>query len=115
MQHLLQGKPRLWETEGWASEMGVPSPPGRAYGWEEFRGKQSPIAAVLACQQAVRASTDDYLAKLTSEDLDRPVRFFDGSERPLREILVLLVAHTASHAGEIAALKGVQGGQGLPF
>ena len=68
----------------------------------------------VACPAGPRHKTDAYLANLCAGDLDRKVRFFDGSERPLADVLVILIVHTASHAGEIAALKGVQGVQGLP-
>jgi hypothetical protein len=30
-------------------------------------------------------------------------------------VLARFIAHTACHAGEIAAVKGMQGLQGLPF
>ncbi len=115
VQTLFQGKPRLWETQGWAEKVGVPSPPGRAYGWEEFRDRKLALAPIMEYQQGVRAATDAYLVGLTADDLDRKVRFFDGGERPLGEILVTLAVHTASHAGEIAALKGVAGVKGLPY
>jgi hypothetical protein len=115
VQTLLQGKPRIWETEGWAARVGVPAPPAPASGWEEFRKRKLAIEPVLAYQEAVRAATDAYLATLRADDLDRKVRYFDGGERSLADVLVTLMVHTASHAGEIAAVKGMQGVQGLPF
>jgi hypothetical protein len=54
------------------------------------------------------------LAKLTDDELDRQVSFF-GSESSVADVLVRFVAHTAGHTGEIAAVKGMQGLQGLPF
>jgi uncharacterized damage-inducible protein DinB len=64
--------------------------------------------------EAVRNATDEYLARLTDDELDRQVSFF-GSESPVAGVLVRFVAHTAGHAGEIAAVKGMQGLHGLPF
>jgi hypothetical protein len=51
---------------------------------------------------------------LTAEELDRRVLFLD-KERRVADVLAMLVVHNLSHAGEIAALKGVQGAAGLAF
>jgi hypothetical protein len=40
---------------------------------------------------------------------------FAGKMFPAAEVLMILIVHTASHAGEIAAIKGMQGIKGLPF
>jgi hypothetical protein len=114
VQQVLQGKPRIWETEGWAEKIGLPIPPGGGRGWDEVRGAALSLAPVLQYQQAVRTATDAYLATLTPADLDRSVTLFNG-ERPAAEVFALLVTHSTGHAGEIAALKGVQGVKGLPF
>ena len=114
VQNILQGKPRIWETGGWSEKIGLTTPPGRGRGWDEIKGKTLVIAPVLAYQQAVRAATDACLANLTAEDLDRKVTFV-GTERPVADVIALVIAHTAHHTGEISALKGVQGGKGLPF
>ncbi len=114
VQDVIQGRSRIWEAEGWAEKIGLPFPPGRGRGWEEIRAPTLALAPVLAYQQAVRAATDAYLASLTPEELDRPVAFFNG-QRPVADVLALLVSHMLGHFGEIAALKGVQGVKGLPF
>jgi hypothetical protein len=71
-------------------------------------------APVLAYAEAVCEATNGYLARLTDDELDRRVSFF-GRESSVGDVLARFVAHTASHAGEIAAVKGMQGLQGLPF
>ena len=110
---VLQGRPRLLDNAEWASKIGIESPgPGR--GWEEFRTRTLPLEPVRAYEQAVRADTESYLATLTAADLDRKLNFA-GRERTVGGVLVMLVGHILSHAGEIAALKGVQGCKGLPF
>jgi len=38
---------------------------------------------------------------------------FAGGERTVAEMLLLAASQSLSHAGEIAALKGVQGAKGL--
>ena len=59
-----------------------------------------------------RLPGDAYLATLTAAELDRKVAFA-GGERTVAEMLLLAASQSLSHAGEIAALKGVQGAKGL--
>lgn len=114
IQQVLQGKPRLWETEDWAGKLGVSQPPGMGGGWDEVRKSTIAVDAVLAYQAAVQAATDAYLATLTADELDRTVNIM-GGQRPAATVLILLAHHACSHAGEIATVKGMQGIKGLPF
>jgi hypothetical protein len=57
---------------------------------------------------------DEYIATLTDEELARKVQSI-GGEQPIASVLALIVIHAAGHYGEVAALKGAQGGKGLPF
>jgi hypothetical protein len=72
------------------------------------------LAPLLDYLQQVRAATDAYLAGVTPEELDRIVQIA-GQDRPVAQVFVLLVVHSAAHTGEISALKGVSGAKGLPF
>ncbi len=114
IQVFIQGKQSLFEQGGWAAKIGVSAPPRPGQPWDEYKHKTFSLAPFLAYQQEVRAATDRYLAQLTPEELDRKVNFA-GRERTVGEVLTMLVGHIASHSGEIAALKGVQGAKGLPF
>jgi hypothetical protein len=114
IQAILQGKPRGWDVQGWSGKVGIQAPPGPGHGWEEFKTLRLPIAPVMDYGQAVREATDAYLANLTAEELDRQVNFASRM-MPAAEVLMMSVVHTASHAGEIAAVKGMQGIKGLPF
>jgi len=114
VQEILQGKTRVWEDECCGEKTGVKNTPGYGGNWEEFKHMTVELSPVLDYQQAVRAATDAYLEKLTLEDLDRKVKFA-GGERSVADMLILSSSHTLSHAGEIAALKGMQGVKGLPF
>ncbi len=62
----------------------------------------------------MQAATDAYLERLADEDLDREVTMMGGT-RQVADALTTVAAHTLEHSGEIAALKGVQGGKGLPY
>lgn len=110
---VIQGKPRLWDTEDWGAKMDINPPPGRG-NWEGIKGKTVPLELVLAYQRVVLAATDAYLAALTDEELVRRVNFI-GGEQPVADILATMVVHTSFHVGEISALKGVQGLKGLPI
>ena len=113
-QTIIQGQPMLWETGGWSQQIGLPHPPAAGRGWDEVKATLVTLAPVQAYAQAVRATTESYLAALTDEELDRTVQFF-GGDRPVADVIATFVSHTVGHAGEIAALRGVQGVKGLPF
>ncbi len=114
IQAVLQGNPRCWEAEGWGRKIGILTPPEPGRGWDEFKTIKISVAPVLAYEQSIRLATDAYLADLTIEGLNRQVNFA-GNVLPAAEVLMTLVVHIASHAGEIAAVKGMQGIKGLPF
>ena len=88
----------------------------RGYGqsWDESKHTPLWLAPLLGYRASVRAATDAYIANLTPTELDRQVELI-GSQRPVADALAIMVVHIASHGGEIAALKGVQGLKGLPF
>jgi DinB superfamily len=114
IQTVLQGKPRCWEAEGWGRKIGIQAPPEPGRGWDEFKTIKISVAPVLAYEQSIRVATDIYLADFSVEELNRQVNFA-GNVLPAAEVLMTLVVHIASHAGEIAAVKGMQGIKGLPF
>jgi len=114
IQAVIQGKPLYWEEKQWGLKIGVQNPPEQGRSWDQYKNIKIFIAPVLAYEQAIRVATDTYLADLTVDELDRRVNFA-GNELPVAEVLMTLVVHSASHAGEIAAIKGMQGIQGLPF
>jgi hypothetical protein len=115
IQSWLQGKPMLWETQGWGARIGVATPAGGSESsWEEARQATLKLAPILAYQEAVCEATGAYLAALTPEELERPVQIFNR-DRPAAHLLVIVESHILGHMGEIAALKGVHGGKGLPY
>ncbi|HEX6817264.1 MAG TPA: DinB family protein [Ktedonobacterales bacterium] len=114
VQRVLQGKPLLWDAEGWNQKIGVEVRPGRDQGWDAIRETTIALAPVLEYAQAVHAATDEYLAELTPEELERKVDFFVPDAR-VADVLSILAVHVAAHSGEIAALRGIQGVKGLPM
>jgi len=114
VQSILQAKPRIWESQKWGQNIGIQEPPGPGSNWDEIRAIKMTMAPLLAYGQALRKATDTYLANLTPAELEHQVNFA-GQPRSVAEILMILVVHIASHAGEMAAVKGMQGIKGLPF
>lgn len=111
---VFQRKLSIWEDEEWSDKTGVETPPGPGRGWETFTHPWISVAPLLTYQQSVRAATEAYLAKLTDKELERRVVLF-GRDVPVAEVLMTLVVHSSAHAGEIAAMRGMQGVQGLPY
>ena len=115
IQKVLQDKPRLWEAQGWAAKTGVTTEtPGYGGNWDAYKHLKLAYKPFLDYQDAVRAATAAYLAKLTPAELDRVAKF-PGGDRSVAAMLTLLITHTLCHAGEIAVLKGIQGVKGLPY
>ena len=108
----LQGGQRIWEREGLGARFGLESSPGRD--WDELRRTAFEAEPLLEYGAAVWAATEDYAARLTSEELDRSVTFFRG-ERPVADVLTILINHLVGHLGEVSALRGMQGTTGLPL
>ena len=114
IQSILQEKPLIWEEGGWREKISLKNPPSYGTDWDEFKHITLALDPVLDYQQKVRAATNTYLDKLQSEELGCVVQFA-GGERKVSDMIILLANHTTSHAGEIAAIKGVQGVKGLPY
>jgi hypothetical protein len=114
MQGIIQGKPGCWDEQGWLGKIGIQAPGGPVNNWGVFKTTYVAIAPVLAYGQVVHAATDAYLAAMTADELDRQVSFIRRM-LPVGEVLIILMNHITCHAGEIAAVKGMQGIKGLPF
>ena len=107
IQEKLQDKPSIWKRTR------IQKPPGIGEDWSEYKRKQIDIQPLLGYKDEVWAATDAYLASLKAEELDRKVKL-GGKERTVADVLVLSASQSLNHAGEIAALKGIQGAKGLP-
>jgi hypothetical protein len=113
---LLQSVPPLYATT-WAGRVGVEAPQmNLALDWA--RGLQPDLAALRQYGQAVNEAVSAYTVKLGDDDLDREIDL-TGAGLGVRTVgwalNALVAAHHNNMAGEISALKGVQGAQGYPF
>jgi hypothetical protein len=118
----LQHRKPLYETT-WAGKVGMNElMPRQGKEWEDYadwtRRVRVDLPSVREYARAVYANSDEYLASLTSEDLDTPIDLagVGGNKVTLGHVLSRsVVAHVDNIAGEISCLKGLQGLQGYPF
>ncbi|HXH23233.1 MAG TPA: DinB family protein [Dehalococcoidia bacterium] len=113
IQQIIQGKPTVWESGGWAAKLGRETPPNL---WQGEAPRPFDLFDFLGYRRAVYSASELYIAGLSAEDLDRALPF-PGRDwsMSLAQLLTVVVSHCTAHAGEIAALRGVFGGKGLPY
>jgi uncharacterized damage-inducible protein DinB len=111
---IITGEPTLWESAGWKEKFSLENAPDMGEDWTEYREATLTLELLKAYTEAVNQRTQAVLNDLTPENLDETVKFFTDND-PKGNVWVLLISHALIHSGEIAAIKGVLGGQGLPF
>jgi DinB superfamily len=111
IQSVLQGKPSLWEAGRWDEQIGIISLPVRGHDWTGVDLALLQAPALFAYAQVVDQATSTYLNLLNDTDLEEQVEVY-GQEQARGEVLFSIIIHNTSHAGEIAALKGLQGIRG---
>jgi hypothetical protein len=109
---LILGRERQWVRGEWAAKLGLPSsfrlePEHAEFGNFDFSAYRPYIDAVYEKAMAV-------LESLADEDFEREVQGFGGPVRLGTLVGRTMLVHFATHLGEIAAIKGVQGLKGLP-
>src|SRR5215210_6857634 len=101
----------------WADKLGA-SESQPASPWEEAeyfawsRRVQLDLATLREYAQAVYAASDEYIASLKPEDLDRMVDLSGAGEEPVTLAWVLaryLAGHADNICGEVSCMKGMQG------
>jgi hypothetical protein len=112
---MFQGKPLIYQSDGWEAKTGVKHPGGPMQSSDWASGVQMDLPKFQEYAKAVYANTDAYLANLADSELDRKVQGPIGETTIGWFLATILATHFPGHAGEIAALKGVQGMKGLPF
>ena len=113
---MLQEKPPLYVAGGWEAKTAVAFPgvpPQMTAEWAA--AVKLDLATFQPYAQAVYAATDAYLAGLPDGAIDKKMQTPLGEQTLGWMVAALLGTHPVGHAGEIAALKGVFGLQGLPF
>jgi hypothetical protein len=90
--------PAFLDTHEWAQRVQVDLPVLREYA------------------RAVFAATDNYLACLSDDDLNRPVDLsaIGFGQKTVAWVLTMNVANANQHCGEISCLKGIHETRGYP-
>ena len=110
---LIRGAAPVYVTGGWAAKIGIDMPQGAM---EPDWGVTLPLGTFREYAAAVAKATSDYIGSASDAELDRMVDAGFAPPMPIRAMIAnVLVWHLASHQGEISALKGVQGVNGLVF
>jgi hypothetical protein len=108
---LIRGQTPVYYSGGWAQKIGLDMPQG---GQEPGWNPGIDLGLFRQYATAVRRATDDYLADATDADLARVVDAGFAPPMPVSAFIAkVLVWHLATHQGEISALKGAQGIDGL--
>jgi len=107
-------------ASSWAGKAGFDSPPpfGPGASLDEW-ARQTPIdlKALRQYAQAVYVASDEYLASLSDDDLNRPVDLsaVGLGQQPASYVLKAgWINNVLMHCGEISCLKGLQGAKGYP-
>ena len=111
IQSVLQGKSSLWEADRWYERIGVIRLPVRGDDWTGVDLTSLQVPALFSYVQVVEQATMSYLHLLDDTDLEEQVEVY-GQKQTRAESLFSIIIHNTSHAGEIAALKGLQGMRG---
>jgi hypothetical protein len=110
---LMRGRTPVYIAGGWAEKIGIEMPQG---GMEPDWSVAIDMDLFRRYAREVYDATDDYLATVTDDDFEKTVNAGFAPPMPARSFVANVLAwHVATHQGEISALKGVQGLDGLVF
>lgn len=101
-----------WKRGDWAEKLGLPTNARLEQDTVEFVNFD--VKTYQPYIDAVFAEAVDVVSGLTDEELSREVQGFRGPVSVADLLGRTLVPHMATHLGEIAAVKGLQGLKGLP-
>lgn len=102
------GQPMMWGEV--AADQALPANPMEIW---KYEGEIS-LPKVKEYGQKVREATMAYVSSLLESDLSRELDTPFGKQN-LAFVLQLMTVHLASHTGDLASVKGIQGLKGLPF
>lgn len=115
---VLQGKPTVWIEGGWDQKLGLHrTAQGTGMSLQDAQALRiRDKAAFQDYMRAVWKATDEYLATLTDDDLQRVITVKPLGEMPvLNAIGTMCLTHGFAHSGEIAHLRGLMGLRGFSW
>jgi hypothetical protein len=108
---LIRGQAPEYYAGGWAEKIGIDMPKG---GLEPDWAPSLDMKQFREYASAVYQATDEYLANASDADFEKIVDAGFAPPMPVQSFVANVLAwHVATHQGEISALKGVQGLNGL--
>ncbi|HEY8172385.1 MAG TPA: DinB family protein [Dehalococcoidia bacterium] len=107
--HMIKGEQMSWPAL--AEQHGLPANSMQIWGYDG----PIPQAPVKEFVQKTQQVVLDYVATLNDADLDREIETQFFGKQTIAFLLQLGAMHAVGHAGDIAAVKGMQGLKGLPF
>ena len=111
---LLLRQQSLWDSGGWKERFGLEKAPDMGEDWSAYREVTLTVELMQDYQKTVRLNIESCLKQSKDETLDEEVKFIREDDLKA-DVWALLVSHSLTHTGEMAALKGVSGEKGLPF
>lgn len=105
----VRGQDLAWST--FAPANGLPANPLEVWN----HGGAISQAAVAEYGKGLQQSVLDYVSSLSDADLDREVDTQFFGTKSIAFVLQLAAMHCAGHAGDVSAVKGMQGLKGIPF
>ena len=111
LNFMIRGQAPVYMKDGWAAKIGIEMPQG---GMEPDWSINMDLPLFREYAAAVYKATDEYLASASDAELDRVVDLKFSPPMPVSSIFGNVLAwHAATHQGEVSALKGVTGVNGL--
>lgn len=110
---LIRGAKPVYFAGEWSARVGVEMPQGAM---EPDWAVSIDLSLFREYAAAVYQATDEYLASASDADLARVIDAGFAPAMPVSSFFANIIAwHAATHQGEVSALKGVQGVDGLVF
>ncbi len=107
------GDDRSLHETGWAEKTGIPLE--RPLIWQRDAWKLD-LAGFDAYRKEVAQGAEKTFSAMAPADLDREIEWVRGPSRSVAMMTqAIFINHGLGHCGEISAIKGMQGLQGLPI
>ncbi|MEO8457485.1 MAG: DinB family protein [Chloroflexota bacterium] len=108
---LIRGEKPIYYTGGWAEKIGLDMPQG---GLDPDWHPSLDLKLFRDYAKAVYQATDAFITNASDAELEKIVDPGFAPPMPVQSLIAnLFIWHVATHQGEISALKGVQGLNGL--
>jgi hypothetical protein len=105
----VQGKPLLWPEV--AAQHNLPANPMEIWGFDG----PIPVDPIKEYAANLQAGVLAHIGSLSDADFDREVETQFFGKKSVAFLVSLAGMHAVGHAGDMAAVKGMQGLKGLPF